>query len=249
MFKKLFYLFMGFVLVNVTLLSGVTLPAKAETDPKLDKSREELIEKAIDFSKEYDDSSVSEIKLLKSKIKQGAVKVHNGNLDFDQSFAKENDKHKIVYIPSKDNDLDKELNYTMFSIVLDKKGNIVNYIEMIINGNDVDYTSNISVYSNGKLVKDEKLQLTKEDFMKNSSDKSVSLFGEKKANAASFWSKFSKCLDRMGVASWVITSISVICSGVCVVTLGTACITCVVGAGLVTEGVMVKCVHEGIRGK
>ncbi|WP_164001170.1 hypothetical protein [Pyxidicoccus caerfyrddinensis] len=58
------------------------------------------------------------------------------------------------------------------------------------------------------------------------------------------WGKFEDCLNSAGIASWVISSLSTICSAACLVTAGAGCILCIAAAGGLTAGVVKACVDR-----
>ncbi|TWT27730.1 hypothetical protein [Planomicrobium sp. CPCC 101110] len=59
---------------------------------------------------------------------------------------------------------------------------------------------------------------------------------------AGWWSNFNDCLSSQGIAGWAITSLSVICGFACIGSAGAGCVPCLLGAGLLTEGVIAYCI-------
>ncbi|ARB39717.1 hypothetical protein MXM59_10865 [Mammaliicoccus sciuri] len=243
MLKKVSFVFLTFVLfyslVFLSALDGVN----ADTNPELDQERQEFLGKVKDFDSEYQQSDLKELDSVKNSVQKGEIELHNKNLNYTNAFAKENNSQKVIYVPLEVEGVKSELNYSVLGVILDNKGQIKNYVELQIIGNDVNYTADVKSYMNGNLVKSKVLELNKKDF-ETSADSSLKVPGEKKAQAKSWWSKFSTCMNNMGVASWAISAISVACSAVCVGTAGAGCAACIVAAGLATEGVAAKCVTE-----
>lgn len=64
---------------------------------------------------------------------------------------------------------------------------------------------------------------------------------------ASWWTKFSNCLNSVGVASWAITAITIACSAVCVVTVGLGCLACLGAASAVASGTINYCIQIANR--
>lgn len=60
------------------------------------------------------------------------------------------------------------------------------------------------------------------------------------------WNEFTACLNGAGVASWVITAITIACSAICVGSAGTGCVPCLVAAGGITGGVFYSCAARGL---
>jgi hypothetical protein len=57
-------------------------------------------------------------------------------------------------------------------------------------------------------------------------------------------SKFRKCLNRQGVAAWVINAIMIACAAICVATAGVACWVCIAAAGGATGTVLRHCYNR-----
>ena len=57
------------------------------------------------------------------------------------------------------------------------------------------------------------------------------------------WSfkKFRQCLNRMGVANWVVTAISIVCAVACALTFGTGCIICIAGVASIHSTILFYC--------
>lgn len=60
------------------------------------------------------------------------------------------------------------------------------------------------------------------------------------------WNEFAACLNGAGVASWVITAITIACSAICLGSAGTGCVPCLVAAGGITGGVFYSCAAQGL---
>lgn len=60
------------------------------------------------------------------------------------------------------------------------------------------------------------------------------------------WSQFLSCMNSMGVASWIVTAISIACSAICVVTVGTGCVACIAAAAGAASGAVAYCVKNAL---
>ncbi|TDL33182.1 hypothetical protein EVU91_13640 [Macrococcoides bohemicum] len=245
MLKKLLMIFGLILMVNATILMSIDQSRANATqlNPQLEKQREDMVQNISDFSKNSKEFKLNtkKIEAIKSQINNKKIELHNNELDYKDLFAKKYKSDKYVYIPINHEGIKENMNYSYLALILDNKENIKNYMEFNIIGDDENYTSKVEVYSNGKLIKNETLQLDKSDF---NGENDILLPGEKEANALNWWGRFKRCMNGMGVASWVISSISIVCSGVCVATLGSGCVACIVAAGLASEGVAAKCATE-----
>ncbi|WP_104479793.1 hypothetical protein V5P93_003356 [Actinokineospora auranticolor] len=61
---------------------------------------------------------------------------------------------------------------------------------------------------------------------------------------SSWFDRFLDCMSRMGVSSWIIAGIAVICGAVCIATAGLACTACIVAAYGSLGGVVSFCAAE-----
>jgi hypothetical protein len=217
---------------------------------------QDLLTKSEEFNEKFDDASKSEIQNLKVKTKKliSNNKINlktGGKLDFSNFNVKTFDgNNAAVYLPIKYKNIKKELNVSYFVIVFDENGNQAYYNETKIIGDDVNYTAEVEVYNDGNLAKKEHLELEKEDFTTASDNEKVangnslsSFFKPIKASAG-FWSDFNKCLADKGIAAWAITAMSIGCGLACAGTLGAGCVPCLLGLGLITEGVVSYCVFK-----
>lgn len=60
------------------------------------------------------------------------------------------------------------------------------------------------------------------------------------------WDEFTSCLNNAGVASWVITAITIACSAICLGTAGAGCVPCITAAAGVTGGVFYSCAAQAL---
>ncbi|MDY0404030.1 hypothetical protein P5G51_000105 [Virgibacillus sp. 179-BFC.A HS] len=139
------------------------------------------------------------------------------------------------------------------AIVFNKDNTLKSFMEYKLIGNDKNYTVDAAVYINGTLSKEQNVKLEAEDFVDSTDEYENITEGDQNAVAkfiqpvkveAGFWSKFNKCLADKGVAAWAITSLSIVCGAACVGTAGAGCAACLVGAGLLTEGVVTYCLAK-----
>lgn len=162
-------------------------------------------------------------------------------------MGKSSKEHTFLYLPILYGDTNEDMNKSFFTVIF-QDGKIDLYYEIKILGNLEDYSSETAIYSNGILLKEETLQFTEEDFIMETqqdsvSENSISSFLLKPQVAeAGWWSNFNDCLASKGIAAWAITSLSVICGFACIGTAGAGCVPCLLGAGLLTEGVIAYCI-------
>lgn len=141
------------------------------------------------------------------------------------------------------------MNKSYFAVIFDKNGALDYYSETKIVGNDIEYTADVAVYSNGILLNEEHLQLEQKDFevvapKDVSKENHFFSFLKPQTASAGFWSDFNDCLASQGIAGWAITALSVACGFACIGTAGAGCVPCLLGAGLLTEGVVAYCVYS-----
>jgi hypothetical protein len=65
---------------------------------------------------------------------------------------------------------------------------------------------------------------------------------------SSFWSRFVDCLNSAGVPSWLITGISIACAAICLLSAGTACPLCIIGASGVFIATINACIAQASQG-
>ncbi|WP_146552498.1 hypothetical protein [Rummeliibacillus sp. SL167] len=257
--KNLFFKsFVVFSLVfSIFIASSFDPYQNKEVSAKMQEQQEQvkdLLTKSDQFNEKFHGASRSIEKKLtvntKKLIFDNKISlVTNGKLDFLNLDVKAGDENDIVYLPIVYKNVKTELNKSYFAIIFDKNGHLEYYAETKIIGDDVNYTADVEVYNNGDLAKKEHLKLEKEDFDLSSSNEEVankgltSFFQPVKASAG-FWSEFNDCLASKGIAAWAITALSVACGFACASTAGVACIPCLLGAGLATEGVVSYCAFK-----
>lgn len=245
MLKKFFIFLLSSVIIIVTTF-GNEERVQAANLQNLDKETKDFLLNNKQTVSEMKNLNQNQVKKLLEKHGENPnfIMHTEGSLDFNNAFGKKYRDIDIIYIPIAIENVSEDLNFSFFSFSV-QKGKIKNYDEIVIIGDDQKYTTEVTVYKDGLLMGNEKQQLTKEHFEKsvsiNQNDDEISTMGIK-----SWFSKFNKCLASQGIAAWVITSISIACGFACG-TLTPACAACLVGAGLITEGVVTWCIGVASR--
>lgn len=256
---KLRFVFV-FTLVSVLFISTIFISdsSKAESN-----ANNEEMQKLLEDVGEYEDLYVladydlqkEMISKVKKAIESNEIKLSEPTavLNYDLSSLRTYVKNKddmTFYIPiSYENLGENILNESSLNIVIkDKK--IFSTQEFKILGNSKEYTADVSVYSNGKVLKkEEEIQFNKSDFEVDSDESTnvLSYFKPDTANAASFYAKFKKCLEDAGVATWVIGAIGAACAVGCAVTAGIGCVACVTAVAGSYGNVGVFCLNRAMR--
>lgn len=245
MLKRYFILLLASLLLIVTTFND-SVKAQATNFQNLDKETRDFLIKNEQTVSEMEDLDSTQIKNYLEKYRNSSdlIRHTEGTLDFANAFGKRYQNIDIIYIPIIIDGVAESLNYSFFSLSI-QNGELADYNEIVILGDDKNYTTDITVYKNGLLLGNKKEQLTKEHFEVNMSlnedDSKVSTMGIK-----NWFSKFSDCLASKGIASWAVTSISIACGFSCG-TFTPACTACLVGAGLITEGVVTWCIGIASR--
>ncbi|TWT03615.1 hypothetical protein [Planomicrobium sp. CPCC 101079] len=248
-------LLITFSMIAVIFIGSAISPlnkANADVD-QTTKELEVVFENAEKFEETYsgiDSVGLTAMKddlkrlLAKKEIKLGT----HGTLDFTKVSGKMSEDHSLIYLPINYKNVENEMNKSFFTAGF-KEGKLEFYYEVKIVGDNKKYTSEIELVSNGKLLNKQKLQLSKEDFntepqKKEVSTKSNSMLSllQPQTAEAGWWSNFNDCLSSQGIAGWAITSLSVICGFACIGSAGAGCVPCLLGAGLLTEGVIAYCI-------
>lgn len=217
---------------------------------KVSEDLEVILENSEKFEDTYKDVSLSDLTFMQEKLKK-SLESHQvilntqGELDFTNVQGKTSADHNLIYLPILYKHTDTDMNKSFFAVGFKNK-KIDFYYEIKIIGDSENTSSEVAIYSNGNLLNEQTLQFTEDDFIVESQEQfatngsSFSLLQPQKVEA-SWWSKFNDCLASKGIASWAITSLSVICGFACIGTAGAGCVPCLLGAGLLTEGVIAYC--------
>ena len=250
-FKNLFLVILLTLTLTVTpLLTGISLatqidPIKAPvfTDVSLDV-KENLSAEVLNSER---------FKNLKYDFNLDKIHV--------KQFPKEYGEMKVVYVPIKDNTGYSYSNYIEF---FDINGKFQNHLLFAFskNDNNVYHTTmqteganaEFDISESGELIRGSAsdannvgIDLNKifQETQKTDNNKIsviktgfLSLFSIKTANASTyFWPCMGACLSSLGVPSWLITAVAIVCAVICVGTAGLACAACIsaAAAGAATE--------------
>lgn len=244
-----------FSMITTLLIASSISPIDRINESALASVSQELdtiIDNAQKFEDTYSDVSLEELNLMKEDLtdllKNNKVLLNtDGELDFNNVSGKVSEDHALIYLPILYENANKNLNKSFFTVGF-KNGKVDFYYEVKLLGNEHDYSSETAMYSNGILVNEQTLQFTEEDFImesqQDSSAQTNSPFSllEPQVAKAGWWGNFNDCLASKGIAAWAITSLSIVCGFACIGTVGAGCVPCLLGAGLLTEGVIAYCI-------
>lgn len=242
MYKKLLVVFMALLMINTNILFGATYEDDVNTS-EIDSNTENFMISSAEATEGMEEIKSERLVELQGIFENQDVKINtDGNLNYGEVFGKSIDNQEILYIPIEIENVRADMNFSHLAVTF-KDGEYDSYMELSIVGNDVNYTSEIIVYQNGALIGQEVAELTADHFNQNV-NQSGELLGENVAQANGFtdwFSRFNDCLASQGIAGWIVTSISIACGFSCGSPVP-ACTACLVGAALVTEGVVVWCI-------
>lgn len=238
MYKKLLVVFMALLLINTNILFGATYDDDVNTS-EIDSNTEDFMISSAEATEGMTEINSERLVELQEAFENQNIKINiDGNLNYAEVFGKSIDNQEILYIPVEIDSVREDMNFSHLAVTF-KDGEYDSYMELSIVGNDVDYTSEIIVYQNGELIGQEVAELTADHF-----NQSGELLGENVAQANGFtdwFSRFNYCLASQGVAGWIVISISIACGFSCGSPVP-VCTACLVGAALVTEGIVVWCI-------
>ncbi|WP_156364359.1 hypothetical protein [Curtobacterium sp. Leaf261] len=117
------------------------------------------------------------------------------------------------------------------SIIFNESGRMIGSSAMELRTLDAQ-SGTLRVWTNGQLT----LSRTVSDADQPNSARST------------WWGRFNTCLANAGIASWVVTAISLACTAACAVTLGAGCLACAAAASGVAGGTIGYCIGSANRG-
>lgn len=133
-----------------------------------------------------------------------------------------------------------------FTLVYDKSGDMVSTQQILLRDLGSDNEGRMTLWTDGV----ERLDAVVHESGITSAYESWEAAESPAAEEAEIqplgWSfkKFRDCLNRMGVANWIVTAISIICAVACAFTFGTGCIVCIAGVASIHSTILFYCARQ-----
>lgn len=124
------------------------------------------------------------------------------------------------------------------TVLFDEQGSLISSTQILLRDIGVDTAGRMTMWNDGKLVAD---YLVDDSGERQPYSTEAAASQDEVITAQWSWSKFKACLNRQGVASWVVTSISIACSVVCLATFGAGCAACIAAAGSIASTTIFYC--------
>ncbi|MEO6082706.1 MAG: hypothetical protein ABIQ18_06330 [Umezawaea sp.] len=126
------------------------------------------------------------------------------------------------------------------AMFFDADGTLKNYVETQFAPVDIG-EGKVTVFFDGKFkaTKYAHADGTVDDTLRSGNDFSTQ---------SSWWSRFTDCLNSLGVASWVIGAVAATCAIFCVITAGTGCVACALGVAGAYSAELTFCAARADQG-